>query len=80
MILKDFMSTLKNSDIKITIYDASDTDTELIKFYSGGYEGVESDLLAKSIKKWEITSGVAVTVILNASTSSTVDMDNDDEG
>ena len=79
MILKDFLSTLKTADIKVTIYDASDTDTELIKFYAGGYEGVESDLLAKTIKKWEINSGVAVTVILNAAASSVEPSNEEDD-
>ncbi len=62
MDLQTLMTTLKTKEIKVTIMDAD--ENEIIKFYSDGYAGVESDLLAKTVSKWYIASATAITVYI----------------
>ena len=62
MTLLDFIAPLKTKDIKVTLTDSD--DNELIRFYSDGYASVESDVLARPISKWNITSNSAVTIVL----------------
>lgn len=66
MTLNDFLSTLKTSDIKITLYD--NEANEIIKFYSEGYSGIESDILSRTITKFEIISNTALNIYLNSNT------------
>ena len=61
MTLQTFMETLKSSEIKVTLIS---DDSPLIKFYSDGYSGIESDVLARIVRKWEILSATAITVTL----------------
>lgn len=63
MKLRDIVSALKTREIKITIIDDGD---EIIKFYSEGYAGVESDILDRDVSKWEITSASSVSIYLTA--------------
>lgn len=64
MTLEQFISTLKTSDIKVSVFSVEDAETEIIKFYSDGYAGVESDILARTVKRWSITSSSAISVTL----------------
>ena len=63
MVLSDFLSALKTPSIKVTLL-TSEGD-EIIKFFSEGYSGVESDILARTIKKFEIVSNTALNIVLN---------------
>lgn len=63
MKLRDFLKTLKTKDIKIIIIDAD--EVEHIKFYSEGFEGVESDLLDLNVKKWFIIFPTAIQVYVD---------------
>lgn len=63
MKLRDFLKTLKTKDIKIIIVDAE--EVEHIKFYSEGFEGVESDLLDLNVKKWFIIFPTAIQVYVD---------------
>jgi len=69
MTLQEFISVLKTPEIKVILKD-NDTDDEIIKFYSDGYSGVEADILAREVNRWEITSQSAITIVLNAATNS----------
>lgn len=64
MTLQDFISTLKTSDIRVSIFSVADTDAELIRFYSEGYAGVDDLLLARTVKRWEIESQSAIKIIV----------------
>lgn len=63
MTLNAFMAALKTKGVRVTLTDTE--GNELIKFYSDGYTGVESDLLARTIKKFDIPSAGNITVVLN---------------
>ena len=63
MTLNDFLSVLKTDGIKITLLDTA--SAEIIKFYSEGYEGIESDILARTVRKFEITSNTSMSITIN---------------
>lgn len=63
MTLRQFVEALITKDVKITIMENGE---EIIKFYSEGYGGVESDILSRVVSKWEISSASAVTIHLEA--------------
>ncbi len=65
MTLLDFVNTLKTSNVKITVKDA-DSDGVIITFFSEGIGGVEGDVSARTVKRWEIIGASAVTVVLEA--------------
>ena len=48
MTLLQFLTALTNTNIKITL---SEDDSEIITFVSGGTEGIEGDILAKTVVK-----------------------------
>ncbi len=63
MLLSDFLSALKTEGVKVTLID--EDGKEMIKFFSEGYINVESDILARTIKKFEITSATSISVVIN---------------
>lgn len=63
MTLAELISALKTKNVKVTVSDDSD---EIITFYSAGILGVESDVSARNVKKWEITGAAAISVILES--------------
>lgn len=65
MSLRVFMQALKTPNVKVTLNDSD--GTELIKFFSDGYTGVEDTLLDRTVKKFEITNATAIVIILNDS-------------
>lgn len=65
MNLRDIVSALKTKEIKVTIIDDAE---EIIKFYSEGYAGVESDILDRDVSKWDITSASSITIYLTPAT------------
>ena len=62
MLLSDFMSALKTTGVKVTLFDTE--GKELIKFFSEGYSSVESEILARTVKRWELTSTSSISVTL----------------
>ena len=63
MTLAELISALKTKNVKVTVSDDSD---EIITFYSAGILGVESDVSARNVKKWEITGAAAISVFLES--------------
>lgn len=62
MTLRQLLSTLKTPSIKIQLMDVEGND--IIKFYSEGYAGVEEDILNREVKKWDVASNIAITIVL----------------
>lgn len=60
MILREFMSTLKTAELKITLYDSE--ASEIVIFYSPGYLGLESDILNSNVDKWLVISDTELKV------------------
>lgn len=63
MTLRAFLAALKTSGVKITLVDVE--GNELIKFFSDGYESVESDILARTVKRFDLTAVNALSVVIN---------------
>ena len=61
MTLNEFLSTLGSEKISVNL---SDDNGDLISFVSGGYASVESDLLAREVKRWKVDGASAISVIL----------------
>ena len=61
MTLREFMSCLTNATLNVVL---SDENGNLITFISGGYASVESDLLARKVKKWSVNSSTSISVLL----------------
>lgn len=80
MLLRDFLVALKTTGIKITLVDVE--GDEMIKFFSEGYANIESDLLARTIKRFDLTSATSISIVVNnpdnTSDDSTTDPDNTD--
>lgn len=75
MTLNAFMQALKTEGVKVTLLDSD--GKEIIKFYSDGYAGVEADILARTIKKFEIPANNSLNITLNdAVTTDTTDTTN----
>lgn len=68
MKLNDFLKALKTKDIKVILVDSD--ENELIRFYSDGYEGVESDILDADVKKWFINSTTAIKIYIDYASES----------
>lgn len=62
MTLLEMIQSLKTKNVKVTVSDEND---ELITFFSQGIEGVEGDLSARPVKRWELTGAQSVSVILD---------------
>lgn len=76
MTLNDFMSTLKTQS-KVTVKNI-DGD-QIITFYSDGYTGVESDVLSRVVKRIDINSASAMTIIIaDPGNSTNTEPDNND--
>lgn len=67
MKLRDFLEKFKSKEIKVLVMNDGE---DLIKFYSEGWAGVESDILDMNISKWEITSATSITIYLNDESNS----------
>lgn len=63
MLLSDFLSALKTEGVKITLVD--EDGNEMIKFFSEGYTNVESDVLARTVKKFDLTSATSLSIVIN---------------
>lgn len=65
MTLLELISGLKNKNISVKVVD-KDSDTEIITFMSQGIAGVEGDVSARNVYKWEINGATSITVVLEA--------------
>lgn len=68
MKLKAFLETLDSREIKVTLIN--DDGTEIIKFYSEGRSGVESDLLDREVDTWSVSASGSISVKLKAASGS----------
>lgn len=66
MTLLELISTLKTSNITVTVV-AAETDSEIIVFKASGIAGVESDLSGSNVRRWEITGASAIKVVVEES-------------
>jgi len=65
MTLSELITALKTQNINVTVKDG-DTDAEIIVFKSQGINGVESELSARTVRRWGVTGATAIEVILDA--------------
>lgn len=65
MTLLQLVETLKSANINVTVIDA-ETDGEIITFKSQGYQGVEGDVSARTVRRWIITGATAISVFIEA--------------
>ena len=63
MKLRDIVSALTTREVKVTVLDGG---AEIIKFFSEGYAGVESEILDRDVSKWDITSASSISIFLAA--------------
>lgn len=65
MTLLQLISALKTSNVNVTVVDA-DTDEEIIVFRSQGVSGVDGDVSARTVRRWELVGATAIKVVLEA--------------
>jgi len=63
MTLLQLIQSLKTSNVNVSVRDG-ESDAEIIVFKAAGILGVEGDVSARTVKKWEITGASAITVVL----------------
>ena len=66
MTLLELISTLKTSNITVTVV-AAETDNEIIVFKASGIAGVESDVSGSNVRRWEIIGATAIKVVVEES-------------
>lgn len=66
MTLLNLISTLKTSNITVTVV-AAETDNEIIVFKASGIAGVESDVSGCNVRRWEVTGASAIKVVIEQS-------------
>lgn len=65
MTLAELIGVLKTQNINVTVKDGAN-DTEIIVFKSQGINGVEGEISARPVRRWEITGATAIEVVLDA--------------
>lgn len=65
MTLSELISALKTKNVKVTVIDA-ETDGVIITFFSDGIAGVESDVSARTVRKWSLDGATSISVSLEA--------------
>ena len=65
MSLVELITALKTQNVNVTVTDG-ETDAEIIVFKSQGISGVEGDVSARTVRRWEITGATAIKVVLEA--------------
>ena len=65
MTLLELISALNTKNVKITVKDG-DSDTEIITFFSQGISGVEGDVSARTVKRWNLTGAASLEITLDA--------------
>ena len=63
MTLLQLIEALKTQNVNVSVLDA-ETDDEIICFKSQGIAGVESEVSARTVRRWELTSASAIKVTL----------------
>lgn len=61
MTLQLFLEAFTNKDVNITLTEDGD---EIITFVSGGTAGIESDVLAKTVKKITLNGSSSLTLAI----------------
>ena len=62
MTLQNFLTTLKSTDVLVTICD-KDTN-EICKIYANGIDALDDAIEAREIARWEIISSKQVSIYL----------------
>ena len=65
MTLLQLISTLSTTNVTVAVIDA-DTEESIIEFKSQGYEGVEGDVSARTVKRWKLVDATSIQVVLEA--------------
>lgn len=65
MTLAQLIQALKTQNVNVSVIDA-DTDTEIISFKAQGIAGVEGDVSARTVRRWELTGASAIKVVIEA--------------
>lgn len=65
MTLLQLVQTLSTKNVKITVKDG-DSDNEIITFFSPCISGVEGDVSARNVRRWELTGAQSIVVVLDA--------------
>lgn len=65
MTLAQLIQALKTQNVNVSVVDA-ETDTEIISFKSQGIAGVEGDVSARTVRRWELTGASAIKVVIEA--------------
>lgn len=63
MTLLQLIEALKTPNVNVTVIDA-DTDGEIIVFKAQGILGVENEVSARTVRRWEMTGSTAIKVVL----------------
>ena len=65
MTLLQLIEALKTTNVNVSVIDA-DTDDEIICFKSQGIAGVENEVSARTVRRWEIAGATSIKVTLEA--------------
>lgn len=65
MKLKDFISTLTEKSMKVTITDL-DTDSELAEIKASGIENLDDSIEKREVKKWKVMGNSHILVVLGS--------------
>lgn len=65
MTLAQLIQALKSQNVNVSVVDA-ETETEIISFKSQGIAGVEGDVSARTVRRWELTGASAIKVVIEA--------------
>ena len=63
MTLLEMITSLKTNNVTVTVKDAAN-DSEIITFKASGIAGVEGDVSAREVRRWELNGASAITVVL----------------
>lgn len=63
MKLREFLSTLKTTNVNVLVKDLQ--DTEICKIVASGFAALADDLEQRTVNRWTINGATSVTVILN---------------
>lgn len=61
MTLNELLSALATTTLSVTIKNATD---DVITFTSGGWRGVEDDILARTVASWSVVNGRNVEIVM----------------
>lgn len=68
MKLNEFLSTLKDTNVQVTLLDLQ-TGNEIVTFKASGYEVLDDSVEAREVKQWTISSATAIRVTIGEVTT-----------